>query len=428
MDGMSKTAAPAAEATSRRLLALAERFGTPTYAYDVAHLRRQVGGLRAALPPAVDLLYSLKANPSLGLCSLLAGWGLGADVASAGELLTALESGIAPAHIFVSGPYKSSELLGLLRSSPGATLSIDSVSELATLVAHDQPYRAAVRLRPDFVSAASVDAGPSSRFGIPFEDLGRCRAELATGRVEIAGFHIFAGSQVLDTTAVVGHLRSALDLALRAADTLQVSPQVINLGGGFGIPYAPGERELDLAPIGDALSALAARAAPARIVIELGRYLVAQAGWYLTRVVATQRRGARPAVVVDGGTHQRADLCGLGLPTTAMPPLVLPERAGPRAATDVWGCLCLPGDVLAEAAPLPPVTVGDVLAFPNAGAYGLSAAPALFLSHPAPAEVAFDGVQMDLLRPRPAARDLLSGQVRPAGLSFGAYVGLEPVR
>jgi diaminopimelate decarboxylase len=426
MDRMDKTAAPAAEAVSRLLLDLAERFGTPTYAYDVARMHRQVGGLRAALPPAVDLLYSLKANPSLGLCSLFASWGLGADVASAGELLTALESGIAPEHIFVSGPYKSPELLGLLPSSPGVTLSIDSVSELGSLAAHDQHYRAVLRLRPDFASAACVDAGPASRFGVPFEDLGQCRAALATGGVEIAGFHIFAGSQVLDTTAVVRQLHGALDLALRAADMLQVNPQVINLGGGFGVPYAPGEHELDLAPIGDALSALVARATPARIVLELGRYLVAQAGWYLTRVVATQRRGARPAVVVDGGTHQRADLCGLGLPATARSPLVLTERAGPWTATDVWGCLCLPGDVLAEAAPLPSVTVGDVLAFPTAGAYGLSASPALFLSHPVPAEVAFHGSLMELLRPRPAAHELLTGQARPALLAVGADARLAP--
>jgi diaminopimelate decarboxylase len=106
-------------------------------------------------------------------------------------------------------------------------------------------------------------------------------------------------------------------------------------------------------------------------------------------------------------------MCGLGLPATSAPPLVLAERAAPRTATDVWGCLCLPGDVLADGAPLPPLAVGDVLAFPNAGAYGLSASPALFLSHPTPVEVAFDGPLMELLRPRPAVHDALTGQAQP---------------
>src|SRR5262249_8659126 len=151
-----------------------------------------------------------------------------------------------------------------------------------------------------------------------------------------------------DARGIVQHLRGGLDLALRAADVLGITPEVINLGGGFGIPYGPEDSELDLAPIAEELRSLLDRADPARLMLELGRYLVARAGWYLTAVIAHQSHQGREAVVVDGGTHQRGDLCGLGLRKRAFPPVVLGSPTAPLAPTDVLGCLSLPADILAE--------------------------------------------------------------------------------
>src|SRR5204863_1716261 len=169
--------------------------------------------------------------------------------------------------------------------------------------------------------------------------------------------------------------------------------------------------EISLAVIGAALLALVERAAPARLSVELGRYLVAQAGWYLTTVLAQQTHRGRRAVVVDGGSHQRGDLCGLGLRHKAFAPVVVQGETGPVEPADVLGCLSLPGDVLAEARPLPPLAPGDVLAFPNAGAYGLGASPFSFHAHPVPAEVAFEESRIDVLRPRPPIRSVLEGQM-----------------
>jgi diaminopimelate decarboxylase len=388
------------------------QYGTPTYAYDVTVIRRQVARLHEHLPPAVEVFYSFKANASLGLGGFLAHCGLGADVASAGELLTALEAGFTPDRILVTGPDRSPAFLAELRSVPETMVSVDSLSELQTLAGQRLPNRALLRLRPDFRCTAVCTAGPDSRFGLPFDDLPRCREYLGAGGVRVVGFHVFAGSQVLDVAAVVQHLRDALDECLRAADVLGLAPQIIDLGGGFGVPYGPGERELDLAPIGDELERLVKRAAPARIFMELGRYLVAQSSWYLTTVLALQRNGGRSAVVVDGGTHQRGDMCGIGLRHKAFPPILLETRPGAMAPTDVLGCLSHPGDVLAEACLLPPIAPGDVLAFPNAGAYGLGASPWLFHGHPAPAEVALDGMHIAPLRFRLPPRTVLDGQAR----------------
>jgi diaminopimelate decarboxylase len=387
-------------------------YGTPTYAYDLGRIRSQVARLRDHLPQAVQIFYSFKANAALGLCGFLADCGLGADVASAGELATALEAGFAPSDILVTGPDRSPAFLVALRTVPQALVSVDSLSELEVLGHHDLANRLVLRLRPDFPCTAVCTAGPDSRFGLPFDDLPRCREAIGRGGVRVVGFHVFPGSQVLDATVVVQHLRGALDESLRAADVLGIVPEVIDLGGGFGVPYGPGDRELDLALIGDELGRLVERAAPARIIMELGRYLVAQSGWYLTTVLAHQRHGGRKAVVVDGGTHQRGDLCGLGLRRRAFPPVPLDARTGTPVPTDVLGCLSHPGDVLAESSPLPPLAVGDGLAFPNAGAYGLGASPWLFHGHPAPAEVAFDGTRMETLRHRQTPRAVLEGQVR----------------
>src|SRR5262249_25511633 len=148
-------------------------YGTPTYAYDLDRVRAQVQNLRAHLPPAVEILYSLKANASLGLCGVLAGCGLGADVASAGELLTAREAGFPPSRIVVTGPDRSPALLDELRSLPEAVVSVDSVSELPLLASQGLRRRVLLRLRPDFCSYATCSAGPDSRFGLTFEDLAR---------------------------------------------------------------------------------------------------------------------------------------------------------------------------------------------------------------------------------------------------------------
>lgn len=393
------------------LAEIVRRHGTPTYAYDVRRLRAQADKLRANLPGEVEILYSLKANASLGICDVLAEYGLGADVASAGELATAMEAGFAADRIFVAGPWKLPETVSQLRGLPDAVISIDSPSELEFLVGEELSNRAVLRLRPDFDSHAVVTAGADCRFGVPESQWPRCREIIKATGINVIGFHVFAGSQVLEPARIVEHLRGAMAISLRAADALGITPQFLNLGGGFGTPYAADDKELELAPIGQQLATFVESAAPARIVLELGRYLVAQAGWYLTSVVGHQTHGGRRAVIVDGGTHQRADLCGLCLRHKAVPPLVLGAAVRETIPTDVLGCLSLPADVMAESTPLPPLLAGDVLAFPNAGAYGLWASPALFHGSPLPAEVAFDDESIELMRPRRTADEVLNDQI-----------------
>jgi diaminopimelate decarboxylase len=401
--------APDAE-TLRALKEIVRCHGTPTYAFDVQRLRGQVKKLQSHLPSRIEILYSLKANASLGICDLFADCGIGADVASAGELATATEAGFPAAQIFVAGPFKLPETIAQLRELPAAIVSIDSFSELQWIADEGLTNPVVLRLRPDFGSCAVVPAGSESRFGFTSDALERCRHFLPSCGLDVIGFHVFAGSQVLDADKVNGHLRNAMDLSLRAADMLSMVPKLINLGGGFGIPYGPSDVELDIGRVGACLHELVERAAPARVALELGRYLVAEAGWYLTSVVGHQTFQDRPAVIVDGGVHQRADMCGLNLRSNQNPPLVLDADGPVLTPTDVLGCLSLPDDVLIESSPLPPLSRGDVLAFANAGAYGLWSSPAIFHGSPLPAEAAFDGTTIHVLRERKPAQSILDDQ------------------
>jgi diaminopimelate decarboxylase len=398
------------ETTLLALREIARRYGTPTYAFDLRRVVAQVEKLRRHLPAEIEILYSLKSNASLGICDVLADCGIGVDVASAGELATALEAGFPQNRIFVAGPFKLAETIARLHHTPEAIVSVDSMSELQRLSDERIPNSAVLRLRPDFGSCAVVPAGSESRFGFTCDELQRCRDFLPSCNLDVIGFHVFAGSQVLDADRLNEHLRRSLDLSLRAAETLSIAPTYFNLGGGFGISYAPDGEELDLARVGEELASLAARATPARIVLELGRYLVAESGWYVTSVVGHQTFQGRPAVIVDGGVHQRADMCGLHLRKKQRPPLVLTVDSTVLAPTDVLGCLSLPDDVMLEASPLPKLSRGDILAFSNAGAYGMWSSPAIFHGSPLPAEAAFDSSDIYLMRERKPAQSILEDQ------------------
>ena len=241
---------------NQELLEIVRRFGTPTYAFDIRRLRAQVAKLRSNLPLAVEILYSLKANASLGICDVLRGCGIGADVASAGELATAVEAGFSPDRLFVAGPFKLPETLAQLRELRESVISVDSPSELQMLAEQRLPNPIVLRLRPDFGSQAVVAAGHESRFGFVGENVASCR-ELVTSRaVNVIGFHVFSGSQVLNAEGVVSHLRGAVAVSMRAAEELGITPTLLNLGGGFGIPYASTADELDLRAIGDELAKL----------------------------------------------------------------------------------------------------------------------------------------------------------------------------
>jgi diaminopimelate decarboxylase len=282
----------------------------------------------------------------------------------------------------------------------GATLNLESAGEARRALAAGARLgivpRLAVRVNPDLELRGSgmKMGGRASPFGVDAERAAAVVRDVIAAGADWRGFHIYAGSQALDAGAVIETQAATLALAARLAEEVGATPPLVNLGGGFGVPYFAGDVALDVAAVGAALDvALAARGAAlrdSRFAIELGRWLVAEAGVYLTRVVDVKESRGEAFVVVDGGLHHQLAASGnFGTVVRRNYPLAVAARMGAAAtgAVSVVGCLCTPLDRLGDRVALPPVAEGEVVAVFLAGAYGATASPAAFLGHPAPAEV-----------------------------------------
>ena len=383
------------------LTRLAQRVGsTPFYAYDRRLVTQRVQHLRAHIPAAVELHYSVKANPMPALVQHLAGLVDGLDVASGGELAVALDTGMAPQRISFAGPGKSEAELRQAVAA-GICVHAESEREIRVLARLGEELGIApqlvLRINPDFELKGSGMrmGGGAKQFGIDAEDAPRLLALAAQLELEVLGFHIFSGSQSLKADAIVEAQAQTVELALRLADAGKDPVRMLNIGGGFGIPYFPGEAPLDLAPIGAGLESLLPRvraALPqAQLSIELGRYLVGEAGVYVARVIDRKVSRGQVFLVTDGGLHHHLAASGnFGQVIRKNYPVAIGNRMRATGATEtasVVGPLCTPLDLLAERMDLPQAEIGDLVVVFQSGAYGRSASPQGFLSHPDAPEV-----------------------------------------
>ncbi|MEA1084719.1 pyridoxal-dependent decarboxylase, exosortase A system-associated [Sphingomonas sp. CD22] len=370
---------------------------TPAFVYDVGIVAARVGRFRAAFPD-VDLHYAIKANPLPALLARVAPLVDGLDVASGGELETALAVKPAAAISFAGPGKRDAELIGAIRS--GATLNVESEGEAERALRLGDELgvapRLAVRVNPDIELRGSgmKMGGRPSPFGVDAVRAAALVRRMVAAGADWRGFHIYAGSQALDADAIVETQAATLALAARLAEEAGAVPPLVNLGGGFGVPYFSGDVPLDVERVGAALAeALAGRAAvlrEARFAIELGRWLVAEAGVYLTRIVDRKQSQGETFLVTDGGlNHQLAASGNFGTVVRRNYPLALARDVGGAAAEDVSvvGPLCTPLDRLGDRVGLPHAEPGDVIAVFLAGAYGASASPAGFLGHPAAVEI-----------------------------------------
>ena len=382
------------------LTQLARRVGrTPFYAYDRALIYGRIGELRAALPPAVKLHYAIKANPMPALVCHMAQRVDGLDVASGGELKIALDAGMAPEQISFAGPGKSVAELEQAAAA-GVLVNVESPREIAILAEASRTCptsaRVAVRVNPDFElksSGMKMGGGPK-QFGVDVESVPDLLESIARHGLAFEGFHIFSGSQNLRAAAICEAQEKAVELAIRLARAAPTPVKMLNVGGGFGIPYFPGDEPLDIAPIGRTLHALARRTAEAfpgaHLAIELGRYLVGEAGVYVSRVIDRKVSRGQVFLVTDGGLHHHLAASGnFGQIVRKNYPVAIGNRirGTERELASVVGPLCTPLDLLADRLDLATAQPGDLVVVFQSGAYGLTASPTAFLGHPPPAEV-----------------------------------------
>jgi diaminopimelate decarboxylase len=384
----------------QKVSALAAHIGqTPFYAYDRAVMTRKVQELRAALPADLELHYAMKANPMPAVVAHFAGQVDGIDVASAAEMQVALDVGVAPGLISFAGPGKSVSELERAAAA-GIVINMESELEMRRLAAIAQRTgvrpRVAVRVNPDFelkTSGMKMAGGPK-QFGVDAERVPQMLAELATLPLEFWGFHIYSGSQNLRPEMLTDAQQKTATLAIELSRHASSPVRLLNLGGGFGIPYFPGEKPLDLAPVGAHLRALVPqikRELPqAAVAIELGRYLVGESGVYVCRVIDRKVSRGHVYLITDGGLHHHLAASGnFGQVIRKNYPVLVANRLGgtDTEQASVVGPLCTPLDLLADRMVLPVAAVDDLVAVFQSGAYGLTASPRAFLSHPEPAEI-----------------------------------------
>lgn len=382
------------------LTRLAQRVGqTPFYAYDRGALTARVAELRRHLPADVHLHYAMKANPMPAVVQHMAGLVDGIDVASGGELRVALDTPMNPLHISFAGPGKSDIDLSSAIAA-GIVLNLESAGETERAARIGDRLgitpRVNVRVNPDFElksSGMKMGGGPK-QFGVDAERVPALLQRIGELGLDFHGFHIFSGSQNLKAAALHEAHDKTFALALRLAQDAPRAPRILNIGGGFGIPYFPGEERLDLATVGSNLHAVMENVRPqlarAQVVIELGRYLVGEAGVYVCRVVDRKESRGSVYLVTDGGLHHHLSASGnFGQVIRKNYPVVIGNRVqgGEREKASVVGPLCTPLDVLADRMDLACAQPGDLVVVLQSGAYGVSASPAGFLSHPAAPEV-----------------------------------------
>ncbi|MEO8374303.1 MAG: pyridoxal-dependent decarboxylase, exosortase A system-associated [Sphingomonas bacterium] len=371
---------------------------SPLFVYDFGMVASRIALFRRAMPAGLDLHYAIKANPFAPLLAAIAPLVDGLDIASKGEMALALAAKPG-ATISFAGPGKRDDEIEAAIAA-GVTLNLESEGEASrALLAAERlgvtPWLA-VRVNPaiELRGSGMRMGGRASPFGIDADRAAAVAKRIIAAGADWRGFHIFAGSQALDAGAIIETQAETLALAGRLADEVGAAPPLVNLGGGFGIPYFPGEVPLDVeavgAALGDAMTSLPDALKDTRFAIELGRWLVGEAGVYLTRVIDRKQSRGETFLVVDGGLHHQLAASGnFGTVVKRNYPVaVATAAAGADTETvTVVGCLCTPLDRLADRVTLPVAQPGDLIAVFMAGAYGLSASPSGFLGHPFPAEI-----------------------------------------
>ena len=404
--------------------ALADRYQTPLFIYDSHVLDRKWDLLCRTLPPQFVISYSVKANPNVSILKHFVTSGCGLEIASGGEFQLAMSAGCPPHNVLFAGPGKTESELELVLAHQIGEIHAESLLEIERLAAISRRLgvqaKVAVRVNPsgEAQGGAMRMGGKPAPFGVDEENMDDVLSRiLAEPSLEFRGIHLFTGTQILDCNILVRQYGKALEIARRTACRIRRPLDTVDFGGGLGVPYFAGENELDMDKFRDALVDLMDGVegdplfAGTQFIVEPGRYLVAEAGIYVTRVNDVKVSRGRKFVIVDGGmNHHLAASGNLGQVFKRNFPLAVLNKLREKRTevVDVVGPLCTPLDVLAREARLPAADVGDLVGIFQSGAYARTASPLGFLSHPSPAEVLVYNGHSCLIRRRGTYADLFN--------------------
>lgn len=413
---------------------LARRFGTPLYLYDASIIVDRINRIQRGFPE-FTLLYSIKSNPNEAICSLMAKSGLGADIASKGEFDIAQRVGFSVHNIAVIGPGKRREDLEAYIDAGIEMIHLESQRELQLVEEISAKKQintsVAVRVNTAYVlqDAHEQMSGVPSQFGIPEECVVDVLARNKRKHINYIGIHVYAGSQILNPSILLDHFTKVAMMSREIALDVGFDLQLINFGGGFGVPYDRMDQHLDIKALGAAVTNALTEVFPDQaskpaFYIELGRYLVAESGIFLTEVLDVKSTRGTTFVVTDSGINNFARPA---MPWAMQHPCALVSKLSntPTGTYKVVGSLCQPSDVLCENVELDDPRPGDILAFFNAGAYGYTMSPQLYHSKLMPMEVLYYEGDFHVIRDRLSPRELLFAQSIPKRLQLGTGGGEE---
>ncbi len=413
--------------TESEIAACSNDFETPFYLYDGDFMEQHYKRLRALTDPAIQFYLSLKANNNLHIVRLFQQWGAGIEVASAGELALALHAGFTADKIIFSGPGKKKSELELAIGKGIYCIIVESIDELHYIEElarlEHKVVNIAVRINPDqsFGNTAIKMGGVPRQFGIDesmldsvFDAIGRLR------HVKFIGIHVYTGTQNLNADSIIESMKYTVDLGAKIFEQYGIVCELINLGGGFGVPYFAHEKSLDIGKITAAVNAYVRQARASlfgktAFVIESGRFLLAQAAVYVTKVLYRKYSKGEVFIIVDGGMHHHAASTFRGRNIRSNYPMKCirlqeADRPGEPEKVTIAGPLCTPEDCIGKDVKLPSLYPGDLVYVLNSGAYGLSFSPVHFLGHPAPMEILKREGTYRVIRHRGSAEDLIRNQ------------------
>ena len=410
---------------------LAQQYGTPVFIYERSILERKYSALHNALPDQFAISYSVKANPNPAFLKFFLEKGAGLEIASVGEFYQARSAGCSPENIVFAGPGKTEAELNEVISQGIGEIHAESELEIERISAISRRLGVrtalAIRVNPneEGVGGAMRMGGQPAPFGVDEEQLVPLLGRIAIDpHLDFCGIHIFAGTQILDPTLLLAQYEKGLEIFRVAAAEMECPLRTLDFGGGLGIPYFPGDAELDMSQLRENLRELMAEIeseicfAQAKFVVEPGRYLVGEAGVYVTRINDIKISRGKKYLILDGGmNHHLAASGNLGQVIKRNFPIAILNNLNASATevVDVVGPLCTPLDTLGRSVQLPHAEVGDLIGIFQSGAYARAASPLGFLSHPTPPEVWVEGRQDFLIRARGTPGDYVAG-VRHLGL------------
>ncbi len=403
------------------LQALAQKYGTPLYAYDGDKIVSQFKKLKSCLPEEMEIFYSMKTNPLLGICQLFKSLNSSIEVASCGELFIALSAGFLPEQIIFTSPGKTYEDLEYAIEEQIYSINIESIDEAIIInsIAAEKNKKVdiSIRINPDFdATCSSIKmSGVPTQFGIDQVLLGKAFDTFSQlPNINVIGIHIYTGTQALNAEKIIFAMEQIISLALELSEVYSFPLKFLDMGGGFGIPYFKGEVELDLDLLKEGAVKIwdkyKDRLAQTRVAVESGRFLMAESGWYLTKAIYSKECKGNKYIVCDGGSNHHASSAFLGRHIRNNFPMHVLNKSDAEEEVNVVGPLCTPTDVIGQRVKLPVIGVGDIIAIDKSGAYGLTQSPLAFLSHPSPAEVIQFGEESYVLRERGRKEDYIIGQ------------------